>query len=223
MRDFFLNIWVSFKHLFAGLWKWLTFGLEDSFWGSRLFWVCGIALALLALVVFIICKKASNEHKRLRKAAIDRLRDDSLISAITKKKSEEDEKTEKISGPFLLHQHRRTYRRNFIQVIEHSELSHRELIFCTEDNITIGRNESCSISMRDRYAAAAHAVIFREGRKLYLQAKQNDQPTYLKHLFRIRQLEASKPHRLRSGDTFQIGISHFQVKVFNCRIPGGYL
>jgi len=46
------------RHCITGLWQtvtdWLLEGADRNFWGSRLFWVCGIALALLALITFII-------------------------------------------------------------------------------------------------------------------------------------------------------------------------
>ncbi|MBE6758567.1 MAG: FHA domain-containing protein [Ruminococcaceae bacterium] len=210
------------RHCITGLWQtvtdWLLEGADRNFWGSRLFWVCGIALALLALITFIICKRASARRERLRTAAVDRLRDDALTRAIVNGGGAE----EKDPGAFLL-SGRKSVRRRFLRLIEQAELSHRELVFSTEKEITIGRIDSCDVPMRDRHAANLHAVILCRDGIMYIRTDQAELPLYLRHGRNVMRMQPYNPYRLRNKDTFQIGNSQFEVRLFSCRIPGGYL
>jgi len=211
--------WYRITELWQDATDWLLEGVDRNFWGSRLFWACGIALAVLALVTFIVCKRASVRRERLRTAAMDRLRDDALTRTIIKGGTDEPEKD---PGAFLLTRSKKV-RRRFLKLIEQAELSHRELVFSTEKEITIGRIDHCDVPMRDRHAANLHAVILRRDKWMYIRTDQSELPLYLRHRGRIIALEPYNLYRLRSGDAFQIGNSQFEVKLFSCRIPGGYL
>lgn len=205
------------------IWKWLLDGAAQSFWGSRLFWALAILLAMCCLISFIIIKKHSTEYKRRQVLAMDYLRDASLSEALMRKTSTKEQPVDHQATDAHLLRRPKFVRERFVLINKKSELSSREFILPAYKDITIGRADSCTIQLKDRFVAAQHCTIGLEGRKLFISTEETQQTTYLRHNRKIILLKPGQKYRLRSKDCFQTGQTRFDIIVFNCNIPGGHI